>query len=173
MDENLLPPDEAFERQLRRTLRELPDAPVAWQRQAIDLWTAREAPAGLASVLRRIVAQLSFDSWAVPAPALGLRGARAGTRHLLFTAQGRDVDLRIAPAGDRYQLAGQILGPDAEGRVEVESEPGAGDAVRLALLDELGEFRVDGLVRGQYRLTLHVGDMAIELPSIEVGEGAA
>jgi len=171
VDDKLPPSDETFERQIRRAVRELHDAPAAWQRSAIGLWTKREAPSTLVAAIKRIAAQLSFDSWTMSAPALGMRGARGATRHLLFTAQGRDVDLRIAPAGDGFQLAGQILGPDAEGRIEIEDDANAGAPARTASLDELGEFRVDGLGRGLYRLTLHLADTAIELPPIEVGEG--
>jgi hypothetical protein len=170
VDDDLTPTDEKFERLLRRAVRELPDAPTAWQGKAAALWSRREQASPLGAAIRRIAAQLSFDSWVVSAPALGMRGARGSVRHLLFTAQGRDVDLRIAPAGDAFLLAGQVLGPDAEGRVELEDDAQADAPVRTATLDELGEFRVDGVGRGMYRLTLHLADAAIELPPIEVGE---
>ena len=92
----------------------------------------------------------------------------ADTRHLLFSAMGRDIDLRIAPAEELFALSGQILGPDEAGRVEVNAA-GSADK-RVASIDDLGEFRVDGLPKGTYLLTLRMGSDEIALPPIEVGK---
>ena len=53
----------------------------------------------------------------------------------------------------------------------------SGDAVqdrnaRVAPLDDLGAFRLDGVRGGIYRLTLRVGGDEIVLPPIVVGERA-
>ena len=166
--------DEALSRQLRRALQLLPDAPPALQRRAIDLWQAPTP--GLAQMawaaLTRITAVLSFDSWNAPALASGMRSLRSPTRQLLFSASGRDIDLRIAPLGRTYAVAGQILGPDETGRVELARLDAAADPARQASFDALGEFRIEGLARGTYVLTLQVGSDEIVLPPIDVGEPA-
>jgi len=120
--------------------------------------------------LRRVVAVLSFDSWAQPAPALGMRSLKAPTRHLLFSAEGRDIDLRIAPAARAFALTGQILGPDETGSVEL-AEIGGGAPARSVALDALGEFRIDDLERGRYVVTLRMGGDEIVLPEVDVGDG--
>jgi hypothetical protein len=191
--------DHAFGQQLRRALRELHDAPEALQRQAIALWPvataaaaapARQPLAGLAGsaaqlaggALRHVAAVLSFDSWAAPAVALGMRGQRVATRHLLFNAEGRDIDLRIAPsppvaagmAPVSFALSGQILGPDDSG--ELELARAGGPATQRTALDAMGEFRLDDLAPGLYTLTLRLGDEQIVLPGLQVGpqpDGAA
>lgn len=166
------PDDDELGNQLRRAIQALPDAPVALQRAAVGLWSvAAPAPGPAAvvrSVLNRIVAVLSIDSWAAPTPALGLRSLRSPTRHLLFSAQGRDIDLRIAPAQEAYSVLGQILGPDESGSVQALAQ-GTNAQVRVAQLDAMGEFRLDGLSPGSYLLTICVGGDEIVLPTVEVG----
>jgi hypothetical protein len=123
--------------------------------------------------VERAVAVLRFDSWAPsPLPA-GVRSVPSETRHLLFSTQGRDVDLRITPSAGEFAVAGQILGPDDAGVVELSRDPDeqlAEAAVHSAPLDELGEFRLEGVRRGTYRLTLRVGGDEIALPPIAVGD---
>lgn len=152
--------------------RRLPDAPPAWVDAALSLW--RVAPRAKSSLLHtplltRIAAALSFDSWAVPALALGVRSLNHDNRHLLYSAQGRDIDVRITLAADRFDLSGQILGPDEAGEVELI---GQGESARrlIARLDDLGEFRLDGVDRGTYVLTLRMGHDEIVLPPIVIGE---
>ena len=166
--------DEDLSLELQRALRELPDAPAALQRVAIDLWTA--PPASLGAVvqagLRLVHALLSFDSWAAGATAQGLRSLRSPTRHLLFNAEGRDVDLRISRATEAYSLAGQVLGRDEAGSVEPLRLDLAEARPQTAGLDALGEFRIDALSPGIYQLTLQLGTDAVLLPPLEVGEAA-
>ncbi len=154
---------------------ELADAPNEWMQAAVGLWPkAHSVPIGAVAraALRRVVAALSFDSWAPTPMAMGLRAALSDTRHLLFTAEGRDVDLRISPVAEHFALTGQILGPDESGVIELVAEAGGqtpGAVPQVTTLDELGEFRIDGVRRGNYRLTLRVGNDEIVLPPIEVG----
>jgi hypothetical protein len=172
--------DDEFGAALQRALHELPDAPAALQRAAVDLWVA--PPPRLADVaqaaLRLVSAVLRFDSWGAgqTAVAQGLRTLRSptapSTRHLLFSAEGRDVDLRIAPAAAGFALTGQILGPDEGGAVELAAQDAAGGAARVAAIDAMGEFRIDGLAAGGYRLTLKLGADQIVLPVLQVGEPA-
>lgn len=150
----------------------LPDAPPGWVDAAVSLWRVapRSRPKATAPTLfTRIAAALSFDSWATPALALGVRSMTQDNRHLLYSAQGRDIDVRITLAADRFALSGQILGPDESGEVELRSQ---GSSVRrmVTRLDELGEFRLDGVDRGTYFLTLRMGSDEIVLPPIVIGE---
>jgi hypothetical protein len=167
--------DDEFVHLVQRAVA-LPDAPSALVRAAIGLWAQREATSladAARAGLRLVSAVLSFDSWARPPVALGMRGVAINTRHLLFTAHGRDIDLRISPAADLYALRGQILGPDEAGEVELSaasgSAPGALEA-RTAPFDSMGEFRLDDVHGGTYRLTLRMGGDEIVLPPIDVGE---
>jgi len=149
----------------------LQDAPQPLVRAAIELWSRQQAAPlkDLAQSAWRVVAAvLSFDSWASTPMALGLRCAGSEVRHLLFSAMGRDIDLRISPQADRYALSGQVFGPDETGVVELCAQ--AGDAGKqLTTLDPLGEFRLDDVSGGTYRLTLRVGSDEVVLPPIEVG----
>jgi len=185
-----VPPDAGFDaddlalaRRAARALIELPDAPPAWVAAAVALWpAAASAPAGLPAWLaglRRVLATLRFDSAAQPALALGMRGARASTRQLLFSAEGYDLDLRLTPApdGPGWQLDGQVLGPEgpmrvalSTGEAELGAAPPAGAPAtsREVEPDEFGEFHFQGLAQGRWRLQLHLPALLVELPPIEL-----
>jgi hypothetical protein len=167
--------DDEFVHLVQRAVA-LPDAPPEFVQAAIGLWTQREATPfadAARAGLRLVSAVLSFDSWAHSPVALGMRGAAGDTRHLLFSAQGRDIDLRISRSADLFALTGQILGPDEAGQVELSaargSAPGVSDA-RTTALDAMGEFRLGDVRGGTYLLTLRLGGDEIVLPPIEVGE---
>jgi hypothetical protein len=147
-----------------RALRVLPDAPADWLARARGLWPE----AGAAGALRRWVAALAFDSWAQPAPALGMRAGGSEARQLLFSAEPGDVDLRITPAGAGFELRGQLLGPQAtRGRVGWQAE--AGGAMPEAALDADGEFLLAAVPPGRGRLTLTLSEDEFVLPLIELG----
>jgi hypothetical protein len=163
--------------QLVRRAIALSDAPPAVRRAAIKLWPAAQPASWRATaqtVIRHVTAALSFDSWAAAPMALSVRGMSSDTRHLLFSAMGRDVDVRISPAADHYALAGQVLGPDESGLVELVDHAadmsGGTPGAHVATLDALGEFRLDGVRPGSYVLTLRLGGNVIVLPPIDVGE---
>lgn len=160
---------------LLRRAAALQDAPEALVRAAIQAWAQRQPTASLQATaqqaLRHLAALLSFDSWAAPMLAPGLRGAGADTRHLLFSTLGRDIDLRVSPEARQFVLAGQVLGPDEQGWVELlRQDEGETARARRVALDTMGEFRLDGLAIGRYQLTLRLGGDVIVLPPIEVGE---
>ena len=164
--------DPEFIAAARRAVRTLADAPVDWQKTAIALWPA--APSiwaqAAGAVLRRLQAALSFDSWAQPAPAPGMRSTATELRHLLYSVDGRDIDLRVVPVGAVFNVSGQVLGPDEQGVIELASEGLGKRIAHVAALDSLGEFRIDGVRAGTYVLTLRLGPDEIVLPAIEVGE---
>lgn len=167
--------DDEFARLVRRAAA-LPDAPPSLIHAAIDQWHAARPSllqATAKGILNRVAAALTFDSWAAGSLALGVRAVPSDTRHLLFTAEGRDIDVRIAPAGGRFEVTGQILGPDESGVIELAPASGGeldAASARAVALDDMGEFRLEGVRPGAYVLTLRVGEDEIVLPSIDVGE---
>jgi hypothetical protein len=175
--------DDEFAQHVHRALHDLPDAPAAWQHAAIGLWPAASAHSPLSTwsaaaqaagaLVHLVSAVLTFDSWATPGLAHGMRSARNPTRHLLYSAQGRDIDLRITPAAEHFLLNGQVLGPDETGRVELVLAGKPGAAGHQGVLDEMGEFRLLAVPAGRYTLTLHLGAEAVVVPLVEVGEAAA
>lgn len=155
----------------------LPDAPAALVSSALGLWQAAHpaaAPVAAAgdSLLNKIRAVLTFDSWSASPAALGLRSAPSQTRHMMFSAQGRDIDLRIVSSAESFVLAGQILGPDETGLVELAVDTSTEQAtptLRSTSLDELGAFHLDNVHAGTYWMTLKFAGAAVELPPIDVG----
>ena len=166
--------DDEFARLVRRAAA-LPDPPEAMTRAAIDLWkvaSSKSLQATARSILNRLNAALTFDSWSAGSLAFGVRGVPSDVRHLLFAVEGRDIDVRIAPAAGNFRITGQILGPDESGTVELTSvneddRPAA--RVQAAKLDAMGEFRLDDVRKGAYMLTVRLGDDEIVLPPIDVG----
>ncbi|MDQ6618148.1 MAG: hypothetical protein M3Z31_00370 [Pseudomonadota bacterium] len=166
--------DEEFAEMARRSAT-LEDAPEHVVKAAIGLWRVQPAKAHtVRTLMERAVAALTFDSWATPSLAFGVRNAPSETRQMLFSAEGRDIDLRITPAARGFAISGQILGPDASGNVEllrvgddslVATQPH--DAVDV---DDIGEFHLADVAAGRYQLILRVPDAEIELPLFEVGE---
>ncbi len=163
----LLPEDDkAFARRARRAVQGLVDAPAALQRSAVDLWPAQGLPQVLAAALQRVAAVLSFDSWAAT-PALAMRSGAGAARQMVFDAPAGSVELRIVPTGRAFALAGQWLGEEASGQIELAD--GDGVPAATVALDDAGGFRLDGLAGGSYRLTLSVGGSLIELPPLALG----
>jgi len=162
---------------LRGGLR-LADAPAPLIAAALELWpqtATAAAPGALATAVsgavRRLQAVLTFDSWASTPGALGLRSASAPaqTRQLMFNAGDRDIDLRIAAAAGSYVLAGQILGPEERGSIEIRVDTADHPLPSSVALDDFGSFELAALRAGQYSLSLHFASGTIELPPITVG----
>ncbi len=145
----------------------MPNAPDAMIRAAVALFpdpskpTAADRGRRVAAAIRAV---LTFDSWGLAPLAMAVRSMPSDTRHLLFSAEGRDIDLRIRPSATGFELAGQILGPDETGTIELN-----GASQHVAELDELGGFRLDGVAPGRYQATLRLADAIVELASIDVG----
>jgi hypothetical protein len=156
-----------FAKLVRRAVA-LPDAPPGLLRAAIGQWDAAQPSvlqAATQAVLKRVVAALTFDSWAA-----GSLAVPSDTRHLLFSAMGRDIDVRIAPAAGHFALTGQILGPDESGVIELANASGDIGGAARAKVDALGEFRLEDIPGGSYVMTLRLGEVEIVLPQIDVGE---
>jgi hypothetical protein len=165
--------DDEFAQLVQRAAA-LPDAPPALLRAAVGQWHAAKpsmVQGAVNAILKRVEAALTFDSWATGPLAFGVRGVPSDTRHLLFSAMGRDIDVRITPTADFFALTGQVLGPDESGDVELAVAADAERAgAQVTALDEMGEFRIDGVRAGTYVLTLRLGDDELVLPPLRVGE---
>jgi hypothetical protein len=150
-----------------RSSRVLLDAPESVIRRAIDVFVPFASKPAQPPLLRRLAAVLSFDSRSAGAIPAGVRGATDGSiRQLLFCADGRDVDLRIAPAetGPGFSIGGQVLGPDTAGSALFHS----GDLRIEVPWNEWSEFRIDAVPPGPARLTLRADDWELELPELQI-----
>lgn len=137
------------------------DAPDHVINRAIRL--LRPAPDAAPGLLRRIAAALRFDSAAAPL-AMGMRSDQEAPRQLLFEAEDRDLDVRIAAGAGQFRISGQILGPDEGGSVELI---GAKLTVRVGL-NLLSEFTLPPVPPGRYRLVLRQGDREVETAPFEL-----
>jgi hypothetical protein len=140
------------------------DAPRDMLAYAINIFSGRDKSSA-PSLLRRIVAALSFDSSMNMTPAFGVRSGQAASRQLLYSAEQSDVDLRISSQDDQWIIAGQLLGQDCVGgRVEIEGEGGSA----VAVLNELCEFTLPPVPPGSYTLRLLLQDTEVEIPQLEL-----
>lgn len=162
--------DELLSAELRHA-RHLHEAPESVIQRAIDVFVPHTRTAASTPLLQRVLARLSFDSAGQVLLAHGVRGSAASSRQVLFSAEGRDIDLRIVPAegsgtpdAGPWVVFGQLLGPDRSGRVELVC---SGHKREMAL-DDMLEFRFDGVPSGSMHLALHLADRVIELPPLQV-----
>ena len=150
--------------------RSLEDAPPALIAQAIGVFQ-RSPISPLTRAAQALRAALSFDSALTNPLAAGLRSVSTDQRQLLFTAQSHDIDLRIIPAQPdeagrpRWQVAGQVLGPQAEGAVQLLR---GSETLGAVTLSELGEFRFGPIHAGPLVLHLSLSGAEIELPQVDV-----
>jgi hypothetical protein len=157
------PDDDTLARSLAES-RMLEDAPPAVIERAIGLWQPRARRGGL---LQRVAAVLSFDSGQASPLAYGMRSSGAAMRQLLYSVEGCDIDLRIAPLdAEHYTVSGQVLGPDVLGVVMLVAA--AGGTPSETVLSELGEFRLPAVTAGEWRVTLELAGRAIELPLLQI-----
>jgi anti-sigma factor RsiW len=138
------------------------DAPDHVINRAIRLM--RPAPAAEQGALQRLIAVVMNDSWRTPMAA-GFRSASAWPRALLLSAGDRELDLQIRPTGERWQLFGQVLGPEEPGTVVLS----VADHQVTTTLNELGEFILPPVLTGRYTLTLRQGQREIIVPNLELG----
>jgi hypothetical protein len=161
--------DDELQRALQES-RSLEDAPPGVIERAIGVFQ-RTPVSGLARAAEVLRAVLSFDSALAGPLAAGLRSVSTDQRQLLFTVESHDIDLRImpAPADDagqaQWQVAGQVLGPQAQGSVELQL---GSEVLGHAVLNELGEFRFGPIASGELVLRMSLTDASIELPAIDV-----
>jgi hypothetical protein len=140
------------------------DAPPALVSHAINLFRSRAIASSEPSLVKRVLAALSFDSLQM-SPAFGVRSGQPAARQLLFSAGENDLDLRVTPSNDAWIVSGQVLGSQcAGGQVELE---GSGLTSR-AELNEQCEFRLPPVPAGSYQLRLRLGLTEVEVPELEL-----
>jgi hypothetical protein len=140
---------------------EEPPVEVVARAVALFPW---QSSSGQLKPLERLRALLHFDSLHVPQP-VGVRSGQPAERQLLFTAGELSVDLRIAPSGALWSLAGQVLGPAPGGGEAALSGPAAAETA----LNELNEFTLPPVPAGDYTLTLRLADIEVEVDKLQVG----
>jgi hypothetical protein len=139
------------------------DAPRDVLAYAVNIF--RPAESSQPSILRRLVAALSFDSSSNPAPAFGVRAGQATSRQLLYTAEENDIDIRITSEGESWIVAGQVLGEGCVGgRIEIEGE----GELATADLNDLCEFTLPPVPAGSYAVRLRLGSAEVEIPKLEL-----
>lgn len=140
------------------------DAPPAVMARAIRLFPV-QAVATQEHPVRRLLAMLRFDNWQ-QTPALGMRSEGASARQCLLTAGDYDIDLRIAPIGGDWQVAGQVLSDNAaNGRVALHSA----STVLQTQLNDQSEFTLSPVPAGFYTLLFHLPDVELEVDALQVG----
>lgn len=136
------------------------DAPRDLVQYAINLFQRERK----SSVLRRLVATLTFDSLTT-APAFGVRSGQPQSRQLLFSAEENDIDLRITVENEQWIVSGQVLRPDcAGGQVEISGESDSTSAE----LNELCEFKLPAVPPGDYLLRVRMAGLELEIPELEL-----
>jgi hypothetical protein len=116
------------------------------------------------SVLRRLIAALSFDSLNT-APAFGVRSGQSASRQLIYSAEENDIDLRLTLQDDMWIVAGQVLREDCVGgRVEFDGPSG----LVSAELNETCEFTLPPVPPGNYLLRVLMSDVEVEVPRLEL-----
>lgn len=103
----------------------------------------------------------------------GIRSTGAADRQLLYSAGGYSIDLQMAQAGvSSVNLMGQIL---KEGEQSFESVVGlplqlvkGGAAAASSITDAVGEFRIDGIICGEYDLYFEGRGRRIVIPGVPV-----
>jgi hypothetical protein len=141
------------------------DAPRDVVSYAVGLFSSR-AGSKQSSVVNRLVAALSFDSFQAT-PAYGVRsGQAAATRQLLYSVGEYDLDLRITQGRDLWNVSGQLLGKECAGaRIELEGE----FASVAGVLNDQCEFVLAGVPTGSYNLRLTLTDLHVEIPELKLG----
>ena len=130
--------------------------------RAINQEVSRE-PSGEPSLAKRVVAALAFDSLTAT-PAFGLRSPSGGDRQLIYSTETADIEVRVSPENE---VAGQILGATncANREVNLESESFSASAK----LNDLCEFSFGLVPAGTYKLSVHLPDLLVETPQLELG----
>jgi hypothetical protein len=150
----------------------LPDPPAALRAKldaAFEPWAAeRRGP----NIVQRLVASLTFDGFANSAVA-GARGGSATDRQLLFGTDIADVAFHVLPGhAGTMVLDGQVLLVDEEAETDADvaliSIDGDGFALATVRTDEVGQFRIEGVTAGSYRLSIDLGACQIDIGPFEV-----
>jgi len=140
------------------------DAPAEMVQYAKGIFRSKVVKHG-PSMLKLIVAALTFDSL-TNAPAFGLRSQATAGRQLIYSTETADIDLHVFPESDQWQIAGQVLGAEcSSGDIKLEGESFSA----AAQLNDLCEFSFGAVPAGAYKLLIHLPEVLIETPRLELG----
>lgn len=155
---------------------EAADAPHNAIARAINLFHERRTAFVAASrgeersLVRRVLAALSFDSLASPTPAFGIRAGQgaATARQLLYSAGENELDVRVAQGagGDSWIVSGQVLGSCRGGEVALETA--AGEVAATVPLNDVCEFLLPAVASGRYTLRVRMTDAELEVDGLEL-----
>jgi hypothetical protein len=148
--------------------------PPAWVlNRAHRIFEQKVQRGNIAQRIAHGIATLVFDSLARPAMA-GVRSTEATNRQLLFKSGDYSIDLRIIQADqDACDVIGQLLkesDPDFGSVAGLKVEFVRGETALSAATDEIGEFRINGVVRGRYDMRIEVLEGGLDVPDLSVGE---
>jgi hypothetical protein len=123
-------------------------------------------------VPEQMTAILVFDSLYRPEIA-GVRSTDMVDRQLLYSAGGYNIDLQMARAGvSSVNIMGQILKDGEQGFDSVVGLPlqlaRDGSPAATAITDAVGEFRIDGIMLGDYDLYFEGRGQRIVIPGVPV-----
>jgi hypothetical protein len=151
----------SLERVLRAMAADPREDPLPGSVDAVRLAIRRRASEPRPSLVRRVLAALTFESSGL-APAYGLRSAQSGARDLLYNAGEVDVQVSVTPADGAWTIRGQVLGPCDGGEAVLSGEAGT----MSAPLTGLCEFELAAARPGAYEIALRLGDTEITIPGI-------
>jgi hypothetical protein len=128
------------------------------------------SPQFLKKLRNFITASITFDSFNSMAP-VGVRSAESASRDLTFEAGEFEISLSLRPSEDKLTLMGQVVPKyvaieDPEAYVDLVLD---GDHVAKSKLSSWGEFVFPDVGVAHYRLQVHIGDMVIWIPQVQVG----
>jgi anti-sigma factor RsiW len=139
------------------------DAPPELVTSTVNLFRSRALALKEPSLVRRIIAALSFDSLQM-SPAFGVRSGQASARQLLFVAGEYDLDIRITQSGETWNVSGQVFGEECVGgKIELE-----GETEIQADLNNQCEFTMAAVPAGSYQLRLRLPSLEVEIPQLEL-----
>jgi hypothetical protein len=138
------------------------DTPARFVANARNIFRTR-AVTRQPSFVQRVIASLAFDSL-TSAPAFGLRSQTGGDRQLIYATESADIEVRVSPEN---KVAGQILGATGCANRDVDLESESFSATTK--LNELCEFSFGTVPAGTYRLFVHLPDLLVETPQLELG----
>jgi hypothetical protein len=147
--------------------------PPPWVlKRALKLFDRKAARPDLFDRLGRRVASLLFDSLS-QSTLPGVRLAESPNRQLLYRAGPYSIDLQIALSEpSNVDLTGQVL---RENDSRFESVAGLSlalirdsETVRSTVTNEVGEFTIEGIERGEYELTIATREAVITIRQMPI-----
>lgn len=123
------------------------------------------------SLLRRVLATLSFDSGAQAlAPGLRSAGVQDAPRQLIYSTELADLALNMLPRAfdQQIDLHCQIFPKQADQPMQVALELRGEAMTSTGVADELGEWTFEAILAGHYTLIMRAGDVEVVVESLEL-----